>query len=150
MDSSVSPTYGDQEGTAYNGHFSGCTCYHPLWSCSTSSAILERCALQVRSNGASAAHRNGFRCVWTRWSRRGIAGTRHSGVISVRNSAAFASPEVYEFLEAEGFKYAIRRSGRIQGELHDSIAHLLKRPRRSAVSEGHVRRYYAKLQLSGR
>jgi hypothetical protein len=26
---SVSPTYGEQEGTAYNGHF-GCTCYHPL------------------------------------------------------------------------------------------------------------------------
>ncbi len=29
MDSSVSPTHGEQEGTAYNGHF-GCTCYHPL------------------------------------------------------------------------------------------------------------------------
>ena len=29
IDSSVSPTYGDQEGTAYNGHF-GCTCYHPV------------------------------------------------------------------------------------------------------------------------
>jgi hypothetical protein len=29
MDSSVSETYGHQEGTAYNGHF-GCTCYHPL------------------------------------------------------------------------------------------------------------------------
>lgn len=28
MDSSVSPTHGDQEGTAYNGHF-GCTCYRP-------------------------------------------------------------------------------------------------------------------------
>lgn len=27
---SVSPTYGKQEGTAYNGHF-GCTCYHPLF-----------------------------------------------------------------------------------------------------------------------
>ena len=26
MDSSVSPTHGDQEGTAYNGHFD-CTCY---------------------------------------------------------------------------------------------------------------------------
>ena len=37
MDSSVSPTYGEQEGTAYNGHF-GCTCYHPLF-CSTSSAM---------------------------------------------------------------------------------------------------------------
>ena len=28
MDSSESPTYGEQEGGAYNGHF-GCTCYHP-------------------------------------------------------------------------------------------------------------------------
>jgi hypothetical protein len=26
----VSPTHGDQEGTAYNGHFA-CTCYHPLF-----------------------------------------------------------------------------------------------------------------------
>ena len=30
MDSSVSPTFGEQEGSAYNGHF-GCTCYHPLF-----------------------------------------------------------------------------------------------------------------------
>src|SRR4029077_17423938 len=37
MDSSESPTYGEQEGSAYNGHF-GCTCYHPL-PCSTSWAI---------------------------------------------------------------------------------------------------------------
>ena len=30
MDSSVSPTHGQQEGSMYNGHF-GCTCYHPLF-----------------------------------------------------------------------------------------------------------------------
>jgi len=30
VDSSVSETYGEQEGTAFNGHF-GCTCYHPLF-----------------------------------------------------------------------------------------------------------------------
>jgi hypothetical protein len=30
MDSSVSKTYGHQEGTAYNGYFA-CTCYHPLF-----------------------------------------------------------------------------------------------------------------------
>ena len=30
MDSSVSPTHSDQEGTANNDHF-GCTCYHPLF-----------------------------------------------------------------------------------------------------------------------
>src|SRR6266446_2016189 len=37
MDSSESPTYGEQEGSAYNGHF-GCTCY-PRCSCSTNSAM---------------------------------------------------------------------------------------------------------------
>ena len=30
MDSSESPTCGQQEGSAWNGHF-GCTCYHPLF-----------------------------------------------------------------------------------------------------------------------
>src|SRR4030067_364917 len=30
MDSSESPLYGEQEGSAYNGHF-GCVCSHPLF-----------------------------------------------------------------------------------------------------------------------
>ena len=30
MDSSENPTYGEQEGSAYNGPL-GCTCYHPLF-----------------------------------------------------------------------------------------------------------------------
>ena len=30
MDSSESSVHGDQEGSAYNGHF-GCTCFHPLF-----------------------------------------------------------------------------------------------------------------------
>src|SRR6266446_2905306 len=43
IDSSVSPTYGAQEGTAYNGHFA-CTCYHPLFVFNQD-GDLERCAL---------------------------------------------------------------------------------------------------------
>ena len=30
MDSSVSPTYGEQELSVWNGHYE-CTCYHPLF-----------------------------------------------------------------------------------------------------------------------
>src|SRR5918994_2154240 len=44
MDSSVSPTYGDQGGSAYNGHF-GCTCYHPLFVFNQF-GDLERCTLR--------------------------------------------------------------------------------------------------------
>ena len=44
IDSSVSPTHGEQEGTAYNGHF-GCTCYHPLFVFHQF-GDLERCVLR--------------------------------------------------------------------------------------------------------
>ena len=44
MDSSVSPTHGDQEGAAWNGHFD-CTCYHPNFMFNQF-GMLERCALR--------------------------------------------------------------------------------------------------------
>src|SRR5947208_1860508 len=52
IDSSVSPTYGAQEGTAYNGHFA-CTCYHPLFVFNQD-GDLERCAL--RPGNVHSAH----------------------------------------------------------------------------------------------
>jgi hypothetical protein len=51
MGSSVSETYGHQEGSAYNGHF-GCTCYHPLFLFNQF-GDLERVLLR-RGNRASA------------------------------------------------------------------------------------------------
>jgi len=51
LDSSVSETYGEQEGSAHNGHF-GCTCYHPLF-CFNQFGDLERCLLR-NGNVASA------------------------------------------------------------------------------------------------
>ena len=44
MDCSVSPMHGEQEGSAYNGHF-GCTCYHPPFVFNQF-GDLERCALR--------------------------------------------------------------------------------------------------------
>jgi hypothetical protein len=44
MDNSVSPTHGDQEGSAWNGHFD-CTCYHPNFLFNQF-GMLERCALR--------------------------------------------------------------------------------------------------------
>ena len=44
MDPSVSPTYGEQEISVWNGHFA-CTCYHPLFVLNQL-GDLERCALR--------------------------------------------------------------------------------------------------------
>ena len=56
-----------------------------------------------------------------------------------RGDAAFASPDIYEYLEAEGFLYAIRLPANTV--LQESIAHLLTRP--VGRPPNHVRRDYA-------
>ena len=56
-----------------------------------------------------------------------------------RGDAAFPSPEMYEYLEAEGFLYAIRLPK--NQILQESIGHLLTQP--VGRPPNHVRRYYA-------
>jgi hypothetical protein len=130
MDSSVSPTHGEQEGTAYNGHF-GCTCYHPLFLFNQF-GDLERCSL--RRGNVHSAHdwRDLLEPVVERYRERNLR--RY-----FRGDAAFASPSIYEFLEAEGFLYAIRLAK--NQVLQESIGHLLTRP--LGRPPNHVRRYYA-------
>ena len=93
-------------------------------SCSTGSAMW---------NGAPAAFRQravGARC----WSR-----PRHGEASLFSGDAAFANPEIYEFLEGERVGYAIRLpANRV---LQDKIGYLLKRPVGRPPHE--VRRYYA-------
>jgi len=57
----------------------------------------------------------------------------------LRADAAFALPEVYEYLEAEGFQYAIRLPANQVRQ--NQIAHLLKRP--VGWPPHSVRRFYA-------
>ena len=130
MDSSVSPTFGEQEGTAYNGHFA-CACYHPLFVFNRF-GDLERCAL--RPGNAHSAH--GWRDVPVpvveRYKGRAIR-------LYFRGDAAFASPEIYDYLEADGMLYAIRLPA--NKVLQESIAHLLKRPVGRPPKD--VRQYHA-------
>ena len=130
MDSSVSPTHGEQEGTAYNGHF-GCTCYHPLFLFNQF-GHLERSS-QRHGNVHSADDWEGvLKPVVVRYKGRKVR-------LYFRGDAAFASPDIYEFLEAEDFLYAIRLKA--NAVLQESIAHLLTRP--VGRPPNHVRRYYA-------
>src|SRR6478752_7616081 len=130
MDSSVSPTHGEQELSVWNGHFE-CTCYHPLFVFNQF-GDLERCALRP-GNVHSA---DGWEGVLT------PVVERYQGKVSriyFRADAGFANPEIYEFLEAEGIGYTIRLpANRL---LQDRIGYLLKRPVGRPSHE--VRRYYA-------
>jgi hypothetical protein len=99
MDSSVSETYGEQEGTAFNGHF-GCTCYHPLF-CFNQFGDVEQSLLRDGNVHSAKDWRAVLEPVVARYQGRKVP--RY-----FRADAAFANPELYEYLEAEGFEYAIR------------------------------------------
>ena len=130
MDSSESPTYGEQEGSAYNGHFA-CTCYHPLFVFNQFGDV-ERCVLRP-GNVHSA---DGWRVLLEPVIARYQGSVKR---LYFRGDAAFGNPEMYEYLEAEGISYAIRLpTNRV---LQDKIGYLLTRPVGRPPHE--VRRYYA-------
>jgi hypothetical protein len=117
IDSSESPTWGEQEGSAWNGHFR-CTCYHPLFLFNQF-GDLERCLLRPGNVHSADEWRSVLVPVIERYRGRGLA-------LYFRGDAAFAKPGVYELLEAEEIGYAIRLPA--NAVLQERIGHLLTRP----------------------
>ncbi len=136
MDSSVSPTYGDQEGSAHNGHF-GCSSYHPFFLFNQF-GDLERCSLRPGNVHSADGWRDVLEPVVERYRERNLR--RY-----FQGDAAFALPDLYEFLEAEGYKYAIRLKA--NNVLLESIAHPLTRP--VGRPPNHVRRFHASFTYQG-
>jgi len=131
IDSSESPVHGSQEGSAYNGHF-GRNCYHPLFVFNQH-GDLERCAL--RRGNVHSAHD------WQAVLDPVIKRYRWSGLWRryLRADAAFAIPELFDYLEANDFGYAIRLKANTV--LQRRIAYLLKR--RPGRPSNEIERHYA-------
>ncbi len=130
MDSSESPTHGEQEMSVWNGHYA-CTCYHPLFVFNQF-GDLERCALRPGNVHSADGWDGTLKPVVARYQRK-------VSRIYFRADAAFAMPGVYEYLEAERIKYAIRLPA--NQVLQDRIGYLLKRPVGRPPNE--VRRFHA-------
>ncbi len=86
MDSSESPTHGDQEGSAYNGHF-GCTCYHPLF-CFNQFGDLERCALRPGNVHSADGWREVLEPVMARCVAHDLVVAQPDGTANARYSLA--------------------------------------------------------------
>ncbi|MCP4071371.1 MAG: IS1380 family transposase, partial [Hyphomicrobiales bacterium] len=120
-----------QEGSAYNGHFAK-TCYHPLFVFNQH-GDLERCAL--RSGNVHSADN------WQDVLEPVIKRYRWSGLWRryLRGDAAFANPELFDYLETHEFGYAIRlKTNKV---LQRRITHLLKR--RPGRPSNSIERHYA-------
>ena len=117
MDSTEIPVYGQQENSAYNGHFES-TCYHPLLLFNREGDCL---AAKLRPGNVHSAED------WEEVLLPEIERQQKPGKeVVFRADAAFAKPEIYEALEERGVKYAIRIPA--NDRLERDISELLTRP----------------------
>ncbi len=117
MDSTEIPVYGQQEQSAYNGHFES-TCYHPLLLFNRKGDCL---AAKLRPGNVHSADG------WEEVLLPEIERQQELGKeVVFRADAAFAKPEIYEALEARGVKYAVRIPA--NDALLRDIEELLTRP----------------------
>ena len=135
MDSSVSPTFGEQEGSAWKGHFD-CTCYHPLFLLNQF-GMLERCALRHGNAQSADNWRDVLDPVIARYAGRKLGGR------FFRADAAYASPAIYARLEEAGYLYAIRLPA--NAVLRETIARRLTRPV-GRPSQTKVKRFHEDFQ----
>ena len=117
MDSSESPVHGQQEGAAYNGHFE-CVCYHPLF---LFNQFGDCEGATLRSGNVSSADG------WQELLEPVVKGYQKKGLrLLFRGDAAFAKPELYEYLEQGKIGYAIRLPA--NQVIQEQIQPLLERP----------------------
>jgi hypothetical protein len=117
MDSTEILVYGQQEQSAYNGHFES-TCYHPLLLFNREGDCL---GAKLRPGNVHSADD------WEELLLPEIERQQGMGKeVAFRADAAFAKPEIHEALEKRGVKYAIRIPA--NDSLERDIVELLRRP----------------------
>ena len=126
MDSSESPVHGQQEGSAYNGHFET-VCYHPLFLFNDDGDCL---AAKLRAGNVHSAD-DWDELLVPEVERQQAQGQR----VAFRADAAFAKPEIYEALETRGVQYAIRipANKTLELEIEDLLFRTPGRPSRKPV-----------------
>ena len=117
IDSSESPVHGKQEGAACNGHFE-CVCYHPLF-CFNQFGDCEGAILRPGNVHSADGWEEFIEPIVQRYLNMEVR-------LLFRADAAFAKPELYEYMEARRIGYAIRLP--TNEVLQREIAHLLVRP----------------------
>jgi hypothetical protein len=99
IDSSESPVHGNQEQAAYNGHFE-CVCYHPLF-CFNQFGDCEWAVLRPGNVHSADGWKEFIEPIVECYLREAMR-------LLFRADAAFAKPEIYEYMESKGIGYAIR------------------------------------------
>ncbi len=143
IDSTEILVYGQQEQSAYNGHFES-TCYHPLLLFNREGDCL---AAKLRPGNVHSAEQ------WEEVLLPEIERQQKQGKdVVVRADAAFAKPELYEALEKRGVRYVIRIPSNdiLEREVAELLTRSVGRPRHTPVIRYKSFRYQAASSTTAR
>jgi hypothetical protein len=119
LDPTDDPTHGQQELTFFNGHYDT-WCYLPLVATLTFNAEPQQYLVAAVLRPGNSPAKRGALGVLTRLCRR-LRAAFPRARLRIRLDGGFASPEVLDFLDAEGVEYVVAMA---------SNARLVKRSRR--------------------
>ena len=129
LDPTDDPTHGQQEFTFFNGHYDT-WCYLPLVATLTFNAEPTQYLVAAVLRPGNSPAKRGAIGILTRLCRR-LRAAFPRARLRVRLDGGFASPEVLDFLDAEGVEYVVAMA---------SNARLVKRSRRLMGAPGCGRR----------
>jgi Transposase DDE domain group 1 len=119
LDPTDDPTHGQQEFTFFNGHYDT-WCYLPLVATLTFNAEPTQYLVAAVLRPGNSAAKHGAIGLLRRLCAR-LRAAFPTAILRIRLDGGFASPEVFEFLEAEGVEYVVAMASNVR---------LVKRSRR--------------------
>jgi hypothetical protein len=146
LDPTDDPTHGQQEFTAFNGHYDT-WCYLPLVATVTFNAEpTQYLVAAVLRPGTSPATRGalGLLARLCRRLRAAFPGVR----LRVRLDGGFATPEVLDFLEAEGVEYVVAMAS--NARLVKRVRRLMGRARMRSKASGETEALFGETRYAAR
>lgn len=126
LDSSESPVYGEQEGSAYNGYF-GSRCYHPLFCFNQYGDCLKE---KLRPGNVHSAEGSVefVEPVLRHYVTKGVK-------VKLRGDAAFADPKLMSLCEdlEEEYVFRIKENSRLE-ELVSDLTKTIKKDKQKVVT----------------
>ena len=146
LDPTDDPTHGQQEFTFFNGHYAT-WCYLPLVATLTFNAEpMPYLVAAVLRPGNRPAKRGAIGLL-TRLLRR-LRAAFPRALLRVRLDGGFASPEVLEFLDAEGVEYVVAIAG--NARLVKRSRRLMGRARMLSKASGETEHLYGETRYAAR
>jgi Transposase DDE domain group 1 len=146
LDPTDDPTHGQQEFTFFNGHYDT-WCYLPLVATLTFNAEPTQYAVAAVLRPGNSPAKHGAIGLLRRLCAR-LRAAFPRAILRIRLDGGFASPEVFEFLEAEGVEYVVAMASNVR--LVKRSRRLMGRARMRSKASGQTEHLYGETRYATR